>query len=190
MKFLLNFKQISESTSAFSQERAGWDFPPFKFAKNFDPRIGYSKDDFYNDLCSIYRELEKEKRDKIMAIVKEVAGIDRLKNIKGLNNLLVNKLMKRIEDFLKSKSEPVLKILPDGFVLCYENIKRNGRVFDVYYSPTDKVIKISYVDLYPENEELQKELNDFNSESFGIKKEDFESVMDKCQGLTKSSFVI
>ena len=190
MKFLLKFKDLSESTSAFSQERAGWEFPPFKFAKNFDPRIGYSKDDFYVDICAIYKEANREKRDGIMLIAKNTADIRRLSEIKNLNNKVVNLLMKDIEEFLASKSESVLRVLPDGFVLCYENIKYKGRICDIYYSPTEKCVKISYSDVYPENEEYEISLNDFKPDVFGVKDEDFKFTIDKCAPLVKSSFII
>ena len=98
--------------------------------------------------------------------------------------------MKDIEEFLASKAESILRVLPDGFVLCYENIKYKGRICDIYYSPTEKCVKISYSDVYPENEEYEIPLNDFKPDVFGIKEDDFKLIMDKCLPLIKSSFII
>ena len=125
-----------------------------------------------------------------MLIAKNSADINRLREIKNLSNTVVNKLMKDIENFIESKSESVLRILPDGFVLCYEDMRHKGRICDIYYSPTEKSIKISYSDVYPENEEYEMSLEDFNPGMFNIKEDDFKSVLDKCRTLTKSSFII
>jgi hypothetical protein len=193
VKFILNFKELFESTSAFSQERAGWEYPPFKFAKNFDPRIGYSKDDFCNDLTQIYKESNFKSRKELMNVISKVTGVFRISEIKRLQNDLVNRLMKDVEEFLESKAEKELIILPDGFILCYEDMKKGNAICDIYYSPFQKIIKISYTDVYPEDKDFLIGLDEFNPEDFKIGESDFKSVIDKCNGSAvkkDNSFVI
>jgi hypothetical protein len=193
VKFILNFKELFESTSAFSQERAGWEYPPFKFAKNFDPRIGYSKDDFCIDLTQIYTESDNKKRQELMEVVSKNAGVFRIRDIKRLQNDIVNKLMKDIESFLESKADKKLTILPDGFILCYEDMKNDTHLCDIYYSPFQKIIKISYTNMYPEDKDLVIKLEEFKPEDFKIEKNDFKNTIDKCDGAASKkddSFVI
>jgi hypothetical protein len=180
VKFILNFKELFESTSAFSQERAGWEYPPFKFAKNFDPRIGYSKDDFCIDLVQIYKESDAKTRKELMSVISKVAGVFRISKIKRLQNDLVNRIMKEVEEFLESKAEKELIILPDGFILCYEDMKKGNTICDLYYSPFQKIIKISYTDVYPEDKDFLVGLDEFNPADFKISDPDFKSVIDKC----------
>lgn len=182
MKHILTFNDLFESVSAYSQERAGWDFPPFKFARNFDPRLGYSREDFCNDLIAIYRESDATKRRGLMDTIFQSVGVTRISEIKKLQNQIVNNLMKKVEEFLESQSAEILKILPDGFVLCYENTRdENGSRIDIYYSPTSKRIRVCYTGSYPEIEEKEYTLEEFRPMRYKIDPKDFDSVIKKCE---------
>ena len=185
MKHLLSFKSLSESTSAFSQERSGWDYKPFKYAKNYDPRVGYSSMDFLTDIISIYKSASLSKRKGLMDAVTASCGIFRLREIENLPNDVVNRLMKDVEIFLSSKSNNKMQVLPDGFILCFENMSNNGKVCDIYYSPFEKLIKVVYTDYYPESEERLVKLDEFKPELSGIKNDDFKNTIEKCDAYSK-----
>lgn len=181
MKYILTFTGLSESTSAYSHERAGWDFPPFKFARSFDPRLGYSKDDFCKDVIQIYKECDNDKRSSLMAIIYKSSGAIRISQIRELQNTQVNKLMKKVEEFLESQASEILKILPDGFILCYENIRdAEGKRIDLYYSPISKKIRVCYTGTYPETEEYEYALDEFKPIKFKIGIKDFNDAILKC----------
>lgn len=188
MKHILSLQKLSESTSAYSQERAGWDYNPFKFAKNYDPRVGYSKLDFLKDITDIYRKFNKTKRRSLMDVVYKSAGILRLRMIADLPNDKVDILMKDVERFLETKADHQMLVLPDGFILCYERIKKSDTICDIYYSPYKKYVRIVYTDYYPETTEKYKKLEDFNPVVYGIKKDEFKAIIDKCDSyLNKNS---
>jgi hypothetical protein len=181
LKHILTFSDLFESTSAYSHERAGWDFPPFKFAKSFDPRLGYSKDDFCKDVIEIYKESDDNKRSGLMDVIYKSSGALRISQIRELQNTQVNKLMKEVEEFLESQASEILKILPDGFVLCYENIMdEKGKRIDLYYSPIAKRIRVCYTGTYPEIEEYECTLEEFKPMKYKIGPEDFNDVIKKC----------
>lgn len=186
MKYILKFNDLFESVSAASHERSGWDYPPFKFAKNFDPRVGYSKKDFCRDLRRIYLKLERPKKSGLMKTIFSISGMTEISQIENLPNSKVDSLMRAIEEFLESKVSDKLKILPDGFILCYENIKdpENRRV-DIYYSPVLKIIRISYTDEYPETREEELSLEEFRPFSFKIDPKEFKKTIDKCDSENK-----
>jgi len=181
LKHLLTFKGLFESISAYSHERAGWDFPPFKFARNFDPRLGYSKDDFCNDVIEIYKESDDSKRTGLMDVIYKSCGALRISQIRELQNTQADKLMKEVEAFLESQASEILKILPDGFILCYEDIMdHEGKRIDLYYSPIAKKIRVCYTGSYPEVEEYECSLEEFKPTKYKIDQEDFNDVISKC----------
>ena len=165
MKHILKFKDLFESTSAASQERAGWDYPPFKFAKNFDPRLGYSKSDFTKDLVEIYKESKADKRKGLMDTIFKSTGVMKISQVENLQNSQVDKLMREIESFLESQAAEKLKILPDGFVLCYENLRDpEGERVDIYYSPVSQRVRVSYTGTYPETRDEEFSLDKCDDE--------------------------
>lgn len=180
MKHILNFKQLFESTSAASQERAGWDYPPFKYAQNFDPRLGYSKKDFCTDLVGIYQKMTATKRKELMNVLFQYGGILRISEIENLTNDKVDELMKEVEILLNSHAAPELDILPDGYILCFEDMSYNGRRCDIYYSPEEKMIRITFTDEYPEVEEKTIPLEGFKPAAYKIGDDDFQNTVAKC----------
>jgi hypothetical protein len=180
MKHILSFKKLIESTSAYSQERGSWDYKPFKFAKNYDPRIGYSKMDFLNDIVEIYKASDRKKRKDLMDVVYKCCEIRRLREIENLSNEKADELMKSVEEFLGTKADHQMLVLPDGFVLCYEKMRNAGKPCDVYYSPYEKSIKVVYTDFYPEAIEKIMKIEKFKPELYGIEIDDFKTAIGKC----------
>lgn len=128
-----------------------------------------------------------------MDIIYKESSISKISNIKNIGNSSVNKLMKSIENFLDSKAQKKLIILPDGYILCYERVKIDQNPCDVYYSPSGKSIKISYTDSYPEDQDLLIDLEEFTPKNFGIEEEDFKNIIKKCDDAIakkQDSFVI
>lgn len=185
MKHILSYSDLFESTSAGSQDRGSSDIPPFKFAINFDPRLGYTKHDFQQDLIEIYQGYSTKERRDLMDVIFKSAGIFRISDIDNLPQDRVDKLIKSVEEFMESKSEYKLEILPDGFVLCFENLKHRKRSCDVYYSPSESMVKISYTDSYPEDEDVLVKLEGFSPASIGVKSDDFLKTVEKCDTYSK-----
>lgn len=185
MKHLLRFKELNESTSAFSHERAGWGYAPFSLAKNYDPRVGYSKDDFCKDLILIYREMNSQKKKELMEEIFKHGGVSRISEIKNLSNSAVEKLMRGIEKFIESKSNKKMLILPDGYILCYERLKHKERDCDLYYSPYDNSIKISYTDAYPERDDIVMNPDDLDVKDLQIDQMEFNKIIDRCKSLVR-----
>ncbi len=177
-RYLKTFNSLFESTSAGSHDRGTSNVSPFKYAINFDHRIGYSKEDFIKDLTEIYtKSTHREKRDLMDFIFKNV-GIFRISQIADLSQDKVDLLMKELEGFLDSKADYKPQSLPDGYFLCYENMGKNGRRCDVYYSPKTRSVKVCFTDSYPEAEEIKYSLEEFSPESTGIDAEDFFKLVD------------
>jgi len=187
LKHLLSYRDLFESTSAGSQDRGSSDVPPFKFAINFDPRLGYTKNDFVQDLSEIYLGYPLKDRRDLMDAVFKSAGVFKISDIQDLPQDRVDKLIKSVEEYMESKSEYKLEILPDGFILCFEGLKHRKRTCDVYYSPTERKVKISYTDAYPENEEIIIGIDGFSPISVGVDNNDFMATVEKCDGYAKKS---
>lgn len=177
-RYLKTFTSLFESTSAGSHDRGASNVSPFKYAINFDHRIGYSKDDFIKDLTEIYtKSTYKEKRDLMDFIFKNV-GVFRISQISNLSQDKIDSLMKELEGFLDSKADYKPQFLPDGYFLCYENLGKGGRRCDVYYSPKSQSVKVCFTDTYPEEEEIKYSLEEFAPESVGIDTKDFYKLVD------------
>ena len=187
MKHLLRYKDLFESTSAGSQDRGSSDVPPFKFAINFDSRLGYTKHDFIQDLTEIYLGYSLKDRRDLMDTVFKSAGVFKISDIQNLPQDRVDRLIKSVEEYMESKAEYKLEILPDGFVLCFEGLKHRKRTCDVYYSPTERKVKISYTDTYPENEDLIIGIDGFSPVSVGVEVDDFIATVEKCDDYAKKS---
>lgn len=190
MKHIFTYKDLFESTSAGSQDRGSADLSPFKFAINYDPRLGYTKKDFCSDLVEIYKGLSKRERDELMDVIFKSGGIFRISKIEDLSQETVDRIIKDVETHLDSKSAYKMQVLPDGYILCYEGLKHKGRLCDVYYSPSELNIKISYTDTYPEMEDIKIPVEEFNSSSLNIDSEDFLAIRNKCDNFIGVNQVI
>lgn len=179
LKYLQSFS-IFESTSAGSHDRGASVVSPFKYAVNFDHRIGYSKTDFMEDLKDLYVKSSPSERREMMDVIFKNAGVFKISDLSDLSQEKIDSLMKKMEDYLDNKSEYKLQILPDGFILCFESLKKNDRNCDLYYSPSLQKIKICFTDVYPEDEEIIYDFIDFSPESLNIDPEDYNSVIKKC----------
>jgi len=184
LKHILTYKGLLESTSAGSQDRGSIDLPPFKFAINYDPRLGYTKQDFCNDLTEIYRGMTKSERSDLMDVVFKNGGVFRISRIADLSQGTVDRIIKSVESHLDRKSEYKMQILPDGYILCYEGLKNKGRLCDVYYSPSESMVKISYTDAYPEMEDVIIPADEFNPSSINVDPDDFSNAVDKCNNFS------
>ena len=185
MKHILSYLDLFESTSAGSQDRGSSDVPPFKFAINFDPRLGYTKNDFAQDLTEIYKGYSGKDRRDLMDVVFKSCGIFRISDILDLPQDRVDGLIKDIEKYMESKSEYKLEIFPDGFILCFEGLKHRKRTCDVYYSPSERKVKISYTDTYPENEDIAIGIDGFSPAAIGVNTEDFLDTVRKCDDYSR-----
>jgi hypothetical protein len=180
LKHLFTYKDLFESTSAGSQDRGSVDLPPFKFAINYDPRLGYTKQDFCSDLAEIYRGMTKKERSELMDVVFKNAGVFRISKMADLSQETVDRVIQAVELHLDSKSDYKMQVLPDGYILCYEGLKNKKRLCDVYYSPSESNVKISYTDSYPEMEDLVISIDDFNPSSINVEPDDFSITIKKC----------
>lgn len=180
MKHLSTYKDLFESTSAGSQDRGSVDLPPFKFAINYDSRLGYTKHDFCSDLAEIYRGMTKKERSELMDVVFKNAGVFRISRMTDLSQETVDRVMRAVELHLDSKSDYKMQVLPDGYILCFEGLKSKKRLCDVYYSPSELKVKISYTDSYPEMEDVIISIDDFNPSSINVESDDFSSTIKKC----------
>jgi hypothetical protein len=190
LKHLFSYKDLFESTSAGSQDRGTADLSPFKFAINYDPRLGYTKKDFSMDLIEIYKGMSKRERSELMDVVFKSGGVFRISEISELSQETVDEIMKNVEALLDSKSVYRMQLLPDGYILCYEGLKHKGRLCDVYYSPTDEKVKISYTDTYPEMEAVTISAESFNPSSVNIETDDFLSTKNKCDNFIGTNQII
>lgn len=190
MKHLYSYKELYESTSAGSQDRGSVDLPPFKFAINYDSRLGYTKRDFCSDLTEIYKGMTNRDRSELMKVIVEFGGVYRISEISNLSQETVDILIKEIETHMDSKSSHKMQVLPDGYILCYEDLKHRGRICDLYYSPFRMNIKISYTDAYPEMEDLLISLDKFDPASVKVDLDDFTEVRNKCDNFIGTNEVI
>lgn len=179
MKYLKSFSLLFESTSAGSHDRGSSEVSPFKYAINFDNRIGYTKEDFVEDLREIYLKSTRKDRSELIDFLFKNSGVLSISQILDLSQDRIDVLTKKVEEFLDSKAEYRPQRLPDGYFICYENLFKSGKRCDLYYSPSLKKIKISFTDSYPESEESIYELDDFRPEAFGIDAEEFNNLISK-----------
>jgi hypothetical protein len=182
LKYLKSFSSLFESSSAGSHDRGYSEVSPFKYAINFDHRIGYSKEDFANDLKEIYSKSSSKEKSEMMDFLFKKSGVLKISQIPELSQEKIDELIKDLESFLDSRAEHNPQILPDGYFLCYENLKKNSRRCDVYYSPTVNSVKICFTDSYPENDEVIISSEEFDPESVGIGEKDFLNLLDKIKG--------
>jgi len=180
LKHLSTYKDLFESTSAGSQDRGSVDLPPFKFAINYDSRLGYTKRDFCSDLAEIYRGMTKKERSELMDVVFKNAGVFRISRMTDLSQETVDRVMQAVELHLDSKSDYKMQVLPDGYILCFEGLKNRKRLCDVYYSPSESKVKISYTDSYPEMEDVVISIDDFRPSSINVESDDFSNTIKKC----------
>ena len=120
-----------------------------------------------------------------MDVIFKNSGVFRISPIRDLDQEVVDKLMKAVEEYLSSKADYKPIMLPDGFVLCYERLKHKDKQCDVYYSPFKFQVKICYTDDYPEVEEKIIDLDRFDSSSIKVSHEDFNKIVKKCDDFSK-----
>ena len=190
MKHLFTYKDLFESTSAGSQDRGSVDLPPFKFAINYDSRLGYTKRDFCSDLTEIYKGMSNRDRTELMKVIAKFGGVFRISEISNLSQEAVDLLIKEVESHLDSKSSYKMHVLPDGYILCYEGLKHKRRICDLYYSPTKMSIKISYTDFYPEVDDLVISVEKFDPSSVNVDLNDFLEVKNKCDNFIGTNQII
>jgi hypothetical protein len=182
LRHIKSFSSLFESTSAGSHDRGYSDVPPFKYAINFDHRIGYSKDDFAKDLNEIYLRSSSKEKSEMMDFIFKNSGILKISQIPELSQEKIDTLIKDLEGFLDSRAEHNPKMLPDGYLLCYENLRKKGRRCDVYYSPSLKSVKICFTDSYPEKDDEVISLEDFIPDSVGINQKEFSNLLSRMEG--------
>jgi len=183
MRHLKGFLELFESSSAGSQGTNG--VAPFKYAKLYDPRIGYNKVDFVEDLKIIYNDLDVESKKNLLHIIESFTGQKTLESSVNIPTSTLNKLMKAVSDFLDSKSDFELFQYPDGYVLCFEDVVQNTRLYDIYFNPDNDKIKISYqTGSTIEPEDIVK-IDSFAPEKFGISDTDFDSTIRRARSLFK-----
>ena len=181
MKHIKYFKELIESTSAGSQETNN--IMPFKYSKVYDPRIGYNKQEFFDDLGIIMKELDDTNKKNLLTIIKSMTGEGSIDSVLNIQSRILNDLMDKVEKFLDSKADFQLNMYPDGYVLCFEDIRRDGKKYDLYFNPTNNRIKIvsqTGAALEPEN---YFSLADFMPKKYNIDENDFSSTIEKTKSL-------
>jgi len=181
MKHLKTFTELTESSSAGSQETN--EILPFKYACVYDPRIGYNKSDFISDLEILFKKMSVSDKDDIKIIIKSLTGAGSIDSIMNLRSKELNLLMKAIEDFLDSKADFQLSIYPDGYVLCFENIKAGKRKYDIYFSPAKNNLKIVPQTGSAIEPEYVQSIEEFDPEKYGIEKEDFLKTLEQAKNI-------
>jgi hypothetical protein len=184
LKHLRTYREVFESTSAGSHDR-GVETSPFKYSKVYDHRLGYTKNDFCEDLEMIYKELNTIERRELMDVVYRFSGAFRINTLRSLSQEAIDKLIPEVEKYLDAKSNYRPIILPDGYMLCYNGVRYNKTICDIYYSPYEGIIKIAFVDEYPELDDRYMDLEDFSPATAGIKQEDFDDIVAKCDRFSK-----
>jgi hypothetical protein len=184
LKHLKTYKGLFESTSAGSHER-GAETPPFKYSKVYDHRLGYTKNDFCEDLEMIYKELSTIERRELMDVIFRFSGAFRINTLRTASQEAIDKLIPEVEKYLDARANYRPIILPDGYMLCYNGVKYSDAICDLYYSPYEGMIKIAFVNEYPEIDEKYIDFEDFNPATAGIKQDDFDSVVAKCDRFSK-----
>ena len=183
MKHLKTFSELTESSSAGSQETN--DVLPFKYTKVYDPRIGYNKNDFVNDMDLITKTMEDSDKGDIGIIIKSLTGSVSIDSIHNLRSKQLNQLIHSIEDFLDSKADFELKMYPDGYVLCFENLKVGKKKYDIYYSPAKNNLKIVHQTGSAIEPEYISSIEDFKPKSYGIEEKDFEKTIEQTNHIFK-----
>lgn len=183
MRHLKGFLELFESSSAGSQGTNG--VAPFKYAKLYDPRIGYNKVDFVEDLKTIYNDLDGESKKDLLHIIESFTGQGTLESPVNLPTSTLNKLMKAVSDFLDSKSDFELFQYPDGYVLCFEDVVYNNRLYDIYFNPDRDKIKISYQTGSTVEPEDIMGVDTFVPKKFGVSDSDFDSTIRRARSLFK-----
>lgn len=180
MKYIKSYN-IFESSSAGSQDTNN--ILPFKYTKNYDPRIGYNTVDFIQDLSIILEEGNDKQKDDILSIISSITGEPLLSSIRLLNVLSLNRLISLVGNYLDSKSDYKLEIYPDGYVLCFENLPYKDLFYDIYYSPKKQMIKIVPQEGNPSEKEYRKKVENFNYTKFGITPDDYEKTLNRAKVL-------
>lgn len=183
MRHLKGFLELFESSSAGSQGTNG--VAPFKYAKLYDPRIGYNKVDFVEDLKNIYKDLDERSRKNLLHIIESFTGQATLESPVNIVTSTLNKLMKAVSDFLDSRSDFELFQYPDGYVLCFEDVINDNRPYDIYFNPNFDKIKISYQTGSTIEPEDIVAVKDFSPKNFGISEADFDSTIKRARSLFK-----
>ena len=181
MKNLKTFKELTESTSAGSQETN--EVCPFRFSVVYDPRIGYNKGEFVSDLEIIIKKLSPSEKNELLSIIKGATGEASLNSIRGIKVIPLNELIHQVEEFISSKSDFKLRVYPDGFILCFENVVSGRTRFDIYYRPNSESIKI--VPQTGASVEVERiiEIGKFSPIRFGISDEDFKRTIGRANDL-------
>ena len=183
MKHLKTFTELTESSSAGSQQTN--DILPFKYAGVYDPRVGYNKSDFISDLELMFKKMGNSDKDDVKIIIKSLTGSESIDSIINLRSKELNLLMKAIEDFLDSKADFQLSIYPDGYVLCFENIKTDGKKYDIYFSPAKNNLKIVIQTGSAVEPEYIQAIEEFDPKEYGIEKEDFSKTIEQAKNIFK-----
>jgi len=181
MKHLKTFTELTESSSAGSQETN--DILPFKYAGVYDPRVGYNKTDFIADVEIMLKNMDEQDKEDIKVIIKSLTGSGSVDSIRNLRSKELNLLMKAIEDFLDSKADFQLTIYPDGYVLCFENIRAGKKKYDIYFSPKKNDIKIVPQTGSAVEPEYISTIENFDPKKYGIEKDDFLKTIEQAKNI-------
>ena len=142
------------------------------------------------DLVEIYKGMSKRERSELMDVIFKSGGVFRISEISELSQETVDEIIKNVETLLDSKSVYKMQVLPDGYILCYEGVKHKRRLCDVYYSPSEEKVKISYTDTYPEMETVMISVESFNPSSVNVETDDFLSTKNKCDNFIGTNQII
>lgn len=183
MKHLKTFTELVESSSAGSNSPN--DVIPFKYTTVYDPRIGYNKTDFIDDLNLLTQNMDEIDKRDLGLIIQSVTGSSSFDSILNLRSKSVEQLIKLVEEFMSSKADFELRLFPDGYVLCFENIRGGNSKFDIYYHPKKGMIKLVTQTPDAIEPETLIPINNFDPTKIGIETNDFELTIKKADSIFK-----
>lgn len=179
MNHLKSFKELYESTSAGSFERDM--VAPFKYSKIFDERIGYSKNEFLEDLKLMKTETDPDEFNDIREIIYKYTGKTTLDSVLLLKSKTFNILVKEIEMYLDSKGDFELLEFPDGYILCFEDIKKGSDLVDIYFNPDVDIIRCVVTSASPVETETEFSIGKFDFTKYGLDEDDFNHMVNSCR---------
>ena len=183
MKHLKSFIELSESTSAGSFARV--DVVPFKYSQTYDYRVGYSNMNFIQDLKILFKDLKRENRENLVAIISKSTGSTSLDSIQNLAPKMLGILIEEVQFFLDSTANFELKMYPDGYVLCFDDVNGRDGKFDIYYSPSKKKIKLVLQTGEAAEPEILMDIEEFFPDRYNISDVDFQSTIKNCDKFIK-----
>ena len=162
---------------------------PFKYSKTFDERIGYSKKEFVEDLKLMKNDTDPEEFNDIREIIYKYTGKTTLDSILMLKSKTFDLLVKEIELYLDSAGDFELLEFPDGFILCFEDIQKGNKMVDIYFDPSNDIIRCVTTSDSPVETEEEFTLGEFEPIKYNLEEIDFDRMVKSCRDMISKKAV-